>query len=499
MHWAGMAFRRGALGAVLALCSLAAGAQQWTSRDGPLMTQTTVQRVVAQHQAERAWASGVSLERQLYGIPGAAGSVGASEKWKGPSPKVGEVVDVTVRRVLPWQKLAKAASRGLPLIGTALTIKEIMDAVRCREAPGGAGECDLGTPEVAQTVDCIHYGGSCLVGSAFDEAFTATTAASRCSGQACSYGPVVKSYGLCGGGSVGVSQSYTVLPPYCSGACTASRSDNCLATGTINALACPAITVNGSVIVPSKGPDGKCPTLTYTPAPLDDVASRVEQYGDKAKAIPLAGDLYAGGKPIEHDPPTYEPQTPVWDGRTTTTNPDGTTTIKDRGWDLTSNPDGYQWNLREVQKTLGPGETAPPLGQISGPGSSGSTSTGTGASGQEIVTCGLPGRPPCKIDETGTPTAQADDGTAKATGALAEIKACLLTPSSCLPALPALNWAFTVPTSCSPISLGAAFTKWAPSLSSVDLCPWQPMVHDIMSLVWAWVGFMGSLRIIGKD
>lgn len=106
------------------------------------------------------------------------------------------------------------------------------------------------------------------------------------------------------------------------------------------------------------------------------------------------------------------------------------------------------------------------------------------------ITCGLPGTPPCKIDEEGTPQPPEDD---------AESIFQLLVPNclkndfrSCFPELPSVNWSFSLPTGCAPIQV--PFGQYG--FSQINLCQWKPMIHDLMSMLWAAAGLFGAISII---
>lgn len=106
--------------------------------------------------------------------------------------------------------------------------------------------------------------------------------------------------------------------------------------------------------------------------------------------------------------------------------------------------------------------------------------------------CGIPGKPPCdvKIDETGTPSDGAnrldDDKTNfntirptfdQAISDIDDISA------------PDWTWTFALPTGCSPLPMGAFGFE-------IDICEFQPTIHDLMSLVWVAAGIFGLLGLL---
>lgn len=115
---------------------------------------------------------------------------------------------------------------------------------------------------------------------------------------------------------------------------------------------------------------------------------------------------------------------------------------------------------------------------------------------QEIVTCGLPGKPKCQIDELDTPKPDPlIDGKKAADEALSKLKDFSADPEKALPPLPSLNWAFRLPTGCTPLSI----TAFAPFLQTIDICQFQPMFHDIMSMVWTIGGLFGAIGLFWRN
>lgn len=101
---------------------------------------------------------------------------------------------------------------------------------------------------------------------------------------------------------------------------------------------------------------------------------------------------------------------------------------------------------------------------------------------QEIITCGLPNTPPCKIDESGTPSPQ--DGKAAMTGA--EITAAREAAESTLETVTGpKEFGFSFPSlfpepSCSPLT----WFKWKSYEGSVDLCDKLGFLRTL--LMWLW-------------
>lgn len=129
-------------------------------------------------------------------------------------------------------------------------------------------------------------------------------------------------------------------------------------------------------------------------------------------------------------------------------------------------------------------------GAVTGPGNG----TGSG-SGEDIITCGLPDTPKCKIDETGTPTGEGVDTEARA--GVNEEAGKLTTKLEQVLAgegAPDRSWGFSIsfPNTCTPFEIGTA--RWG--FFDVDFCQWQPVIHDIMSLIWVGVAVFLSIGLV---
>lgn len=97
---------------------------------------------------------------------------------------------------------------------------------------------------------------------------------------------------------------------------------------------------------------------------------------------------------------------------------------------------------------------------------------------QGPVECGGPGRPACKIDETGTGNGNgAFDAATKGVSDNGKIAADQINSAASASGKDtSWKFSFNLPSQCSvfPMFMGV----------SVDFCSFQPMVHDLMSLVW---------------
>lgn len=43
------------------------------------------------------------------------------------------------------------------------------------------------------------------------------------------------------------------------------------------------------------------------------------------------------------------------------------------------------------------------------------------------------------------------------------------------------------------------FSADVPSLGSINMCQYQPMVHDLMSMIWAGVGLFVAIGMVFKE
>lgn len=173
---------------------------------------------------------------------------------------------------------------------------------------------------------------------------------------------------------------------------------------------------------------------------------------------------------------------------TNSTNPSGETFT-------TTKTENYNYN----QDTISFSTSTTTINNTTGASYTNTTNTytnpATPQTNQEIETCGLPGKPACKLDETGTPTAPEVNPVLDAQNAIKSLSDCVANITSCAPEFPDLNWTFSFPSGCSAISMDA----FAPFMTSIDVCRFQPVIHDIMSMIWAAAGLFGAVRLLFRD
>lgn len=389
--------------------------------------------------------------------------------------------DMFVQRTMTWGNLMRGGARALPYIAVGVTLYEIFNAVRCQyrtnggTAPGIA--CDEGVAPVP--------GGTQYYWVNVNNGFIGT-------------GPAVMDNALMElnqpGGETGcgfTSQPAfpTVNPPaywdwsvrcfYWNGQLSDTYT---IARAYLHsqgpALTCP----NGGTI----GRDGRCPTGNYVATDPDVAADRAALHATDAEKA-LAPEIAPAITPYVDLAPWAEPAAQPLTGpasvaesptTTTTTNPQGqtSTTTTQVTNNITYQGDSYTYTTNNTQ--VNP---------------DGSTSTTTGA--PEIETCGLPGTPACRIDETGTPAAPPDTSAQDGDAIVRDTREAVTNPDTFFPQLPPINWTFALPSGCSVIPTPA----FSPALDSVDICQFQPMFHDLMGVVWVLGGLFGAIRLFWRD
>lgn len=110
----------------------------------------------------------------------------------------------------------------------------------------------------------------------------------------------------------------------------------------------------------------------------------------------------------------------------------------------------------------------------------------------DIETCGLPGKPKCLIDETGTPADKAESFEPAKT----ELDTAKTTASDAITAaegIAAPSWSFTfqLPTGCAPYVTGIRGFI-------MNVCEYQSTIHDLLSMVWAAATAFACIGMVGR-
>lgn len=174
-------------------------------------------------------------------------------------------------------------------------------------------------------------------------------------------------------------------------------------------------------------------------------------------------------------PCSFGPSTETIDVSKTRAN--GTDTIADKFTGSTScNATTCTWTVTSQSTSTSGGSTSKTQNGVAT--NTGDTGSDTGGD-EQGEPCGGPGQPVCrvKVDETGTPTGQgafsglnqqADGVVQSMQGVVEGIKNSQI---------PSWSWTFQLPTGCTPFVMEAFQI-------SIDICKYQPLIHDLMSLVW---------------
>lgn len=186
------------------------------------------------------------------------------------------------------------------------------------------------------------------------------------------------------------------------------------------------------------------------------------------------------------------PAVPLVTGPATST---GTTTT-------TENPDGSTTTTTTTHNHTYTGPTINTTTQtISSTCTGGSCNTTTTTETPKVeeqpftMPCGVPGTPACavSVDETGMPTAD-DLATDGPKDAEEDYESWIQGIAAANP-FPDINWAFELPTACGVIPTPA----FAPFMESIDVCQWQPMFHELMTVVWMLGGLFGAISLFMRN
>lgn len=497
----GAARLAGFLALVVSGPAFSQGGPQWTSSTALLLRETAVGRVAA----ETAGDFNRLINQRTVGSGATAGAVLMRDLLNGPGPATS--IALGVNRVVPWAALAKGIGRALPVVGTALAVADLLNGVRCKG--GNEWSCDDGQPE--QEVPVF----TCTTASPVLSA-TATSPVSACAGimeskARANYADPYYGTQAIQKWTVGSNFSCAGPGPYAnSGACSrnwfTAQGSQFITSAWVKAtsLQCPTYTVNGVATVGVKGADGLCPTGTFTPAPGAEIEAKTTSFGDKAKAVAAVAALEAAGVALDHDVPVIDGPTSISGPRTIIENPDGSKRVIDVDYPLSYNPNGspgYRWDERARATVYPPGVQPSPWPEpgtpILGPpppgtgGTGGGTTTAPPTAPVQFKTCGLPDTPPCKIDEGGTPPPPASWGLGDPVAEAAPLRAIIDNPPR---ANTSWSWSFALPSACSVIAVGT----FAGRAVAIDLCAYQPMIHDIMSMVWALSTVFACVTLVGR-
>lgn len=384
-------------------------------------------------------------------------------------------------------RMGGKALKMLPVVGTALQLSEFIDEIDVTRKPDGEYYPDL--PQGSQ----VSSGYETTI-SINGQNYKYYDPASYCQAAKATIWDQSAVY-----------QSYSVIqaaPNAQEWTCQYRRSNNDLisVTGVAWQSSCPA----GSVVV-----NGQCQSQSQQPLNEQQLIDRINQLASLDGLIRFLNSLPFNdpnvidvvAREIKDDPEdqyvklintgsnpsqseTIQVGEPV---TTTTTNPDGSTVTTTTTTTATALGNQITFDTKtQIVTRDSAGNTTSTTTTTTTP----TNPSNPNSPQQEIITCGLPDTPPCKIYETGTPSPPEDDGENTFKGLIPN---CLKQDwRSCFPELPDINWSFSLPSGCGPIPV--PFGKYG--FSEVNICPWQGMIHDLMSMLWAAAGLFGAIGIL---
>lgn len=140
---------------------------------------------------------------------------------------------------------------------------------------------------------------------------------------------------------------------------------------------------------------------------------------------------------------------------------------------ITTNPDGSQST----------GVTTTPRG---------TATVTTTAPLEQSITCGLPGTPACKLDESGTvPNAGSTYDPTKTAIDTAKASADAAIGGAASIAAPSWSFSFQLPTGCAPYVTGIKGVV-------LNVCQYQPTIHGLLSLIWAAATAFAMIGMVGR-
>lgn len=408
--------------------------------------------------------------------------------------------------------IARGFARAAGPVGTAFTAWQIYDWIKKSGVYTCAPPDFFCLPSAADVSVPAALGGWCdtILG----------TGCGRASGQAmCDYYSTTQRYGdrlprtFVRDATVNKAWSSQATD---SGTCKVFKADGVTfliwgeQTYSKDAVGCPTgSTMSGS---------GQCVSNTPTLIPATD--PQIEKYvADKASSDPAYGPGLMGaartdqaGNPGIVPPSVMAPpdlpmniSTGTWTSPNTTTstknNPDGSTTTttanvtvigKTTGTTLGDSNTTFDQTMQITSKTTNPdGSTTTTTTTTVAPGTS--TAAPGGAPDNSPRECGSPGKPACKIDETGTPSdavtplkAGNDTLTQSQTDAVAKVNDAATATNKDT----GWKFSFALPSGCTTIPMYLDVV--------VDVCKYRPVIHDLMSLAWLAATVFAIIGMVGR-
>lgn len=362
-------------------------------------------------------------------------------------PGAGVVIDVQARVVPPSaaRAVARFAAKALPGISTVIALGELLDEISYKRNVDASG---------AVTFTKAGSGSCTVSASGFPDK---TSTAGSCLGAA--------------------QATLTKLQ-------AAGQFANWVSISSCEPNSC--VTTNGYAFDAVQNPPSGTVTATITQLE-NDIASR-SGWPSSSQIAPVIADAISSGELVEFETPRTTGASTSPGAVVTTVKPDGTTETK-----TTTNNYSYAGNTVTVTSTTITNNVNNTTGAVT----TQSETVQPAPPPEPQITCGLPNTPACRIDETGMPDKPAVDAAMKKTPTeiQKDIDDITKNPAGFFPAFPTLNWAFALPTGCAQIPTPA----FAPAMTQIDVCTFQPMFHDVMTVVWMLGGLFGAISLFMKN
>jgi len=404
------------------MCGLLVVALQWGGlREASAQTADLAARITYSNNTGRVLPAIISKAAEVAGVVRAFNALAVAGVRTGAvavvdsfAACVGTVCNVAMQasRTVPWSSVALGAARALPYVGAGLAVGGAVytfwHGLGCEAIAGDLTQikCDWGNPPGTVTMwkstNSGVFGTTCVGFYSAGEVYICELGVQKtlwaASNPTYTWYPLTRSQAVAlGAPDGGALAQYACAKP---GGAPANWGDCNLRTlfnsGATNysGIACPA--GNGSTYRYELGGDGKCRKVTMLPAPpafvdaspmspesaaghiADDQTAKngaAAAIADASGVRDLTGDA---GPPVLTGPASVAGTPVVVNG------PGGTTTTTP-GYSVTYEGDTFTWN--SVSNITQSGTAPPP------------------AAAEPVETCGLPGKPKCVMDETGTPTA----------------------------------------------------------------------------------------------
>lgn len=387
----------------------------------------------------------------------------------------GGQISANARVSVPPAVLGRILVRGMgavSVLGAGIALYDVAQELGFLVSKDGAGSLVVGA---VQPGACVTPGG--CTGYRWD------------SGTFGSVGPSTNPSGsaICSG-FVGRTASHTYFGAPHTYTVTAASSPtgvDCSLTYVSTAgSCCGGFAPAGRVSVPmAYNPDATTPS---TPLALEDAIAAKSVWPSGSRVSQAVADATAlqPADPFTATPQVTGPASST--GTTSTTaNPDGSTTT-------TTTTHNHTYTGPTINTT-----TQTITSTCTGGSCNTTTTTETPKLDEQPFTmpCGVPGTPACavSVDETGMPTAD-ELGTDGPKDAEEEYETWIQGIAAANP-FPDINWAFELPTACGVIPTPG----FAPFIESIDVCQWQPMFHELMTVVWMLGGLFGAISLFMRN